>query len=120
MTELTSPSLAVDDMMVLYDLSATANKKHLVKASATNEGLVEMCTDAEATTGTDETRYINAKQAKDNYNLTVIASDIPVYTVSSASAHSGTSYTKVWEATINKSGTYRTYIEGAMSNNAYT
>lgn len=29
--------------------------------------IVEMCTDAEATTATDETRYINAKQASDNY-----------------------------------------------------
>lgn len=26
-----------------------------------------MATDAEATTGTDATRYINSKQAKDNY-----------------------------------------------------
>ncbi|MEA2037046.1 MAG: hypothetical protein U9O94_06030 [Nanoarchaeota archaeon] len=31
-------------------------------ASATHAGLIEICTDAEATTGTDETRCINAKQ----------------------------------------------------------
>jgi len=29
--------------------------------------LAEMCTDAEVVTGTDEERYINSKQAKDNY-----------------------------------------------------
>ena len=35
------------------------------KTSVTNEGLVEMCTDAEVVTHTDQTRYINAKQAYD-------------------------------------------------------
>lgn len=37
-------------------------------ASSTSEkGLVEMATDSEATTGVDQTRYINSKQVKDNY-----------------------------------------------------
>lgn len=54
-----------DDMLVYYD--GTGNKKRNAKASTTQEGLVEMATDAEANTGTDETRYINAKQAYQNY-----------------------------------------------------
>lgn len=36
-------------------------------ATTNNKGIVEMATDAEANTATDETRYINSKQAKDNY-----------------------------------------------------
>lgn len=36
-------------------------------ATDTVKWIVEMATDAEATTGTDATRYINSKQAKDNY-----------------------------------------------------
>jgi len=35
-------------------------------ATATVKGTVEMATDAEANTGTDETRYVNSKQAKQN------------------------------------------------------
>lgn len=45
-------------------------------ATAINKGIVEMLTDVEATAWTDETRYINSKQAKDNYwACSVIASD---------------------------------------------
>lgn len=40
-------------------------------ATADNKGIQEMCTDAEALAGTDETRYINSKQAKDNYLMLV-------------------------------------------------
>jgi len=36
-------------------------------ATTANKGISEMATDAEANTATDETRYINSKQAKDNY-----------------------------------------------------
>ncbi len=36
-------------------------------ATTSNKWIQEMCTDAEALAGTDETRYINSKQAKDNY-----------------------------------------------------
>jgi len=75
LTESTS-DIASDDMLVMYEKSVTANRKHLAKASVTNEWLVELCTDAEATTWSDETRYINSKQAKDNYgNYTRVASD---------------------------------------------
>jgi len=42
-----------------------------------------MLTDAEATTGTDETRYLNSKQAKDNYGTVIIATDVPIASVSS-------------------------------------
>lgn len=38
-----------------------------VEASTTVKGIVELATDAEALAGTDETRYINSKQVKDNY-----------------------------------------------------
>lgn len=41
--------------------------REAIPASNTEKGTVELATDAEATTGTDETRYINSKQAKDNY-----------------------------------------------------
>lgn len=65
LSEKTS-TIAADDMLVIYD-PWVWNKKHLAQASTTNEWLVEMCTDAEALAGTDETRYINSKQAYDNY-----------------------------------------------------
>ena len=35
-------------------------------ATTANKGIVEMATDAEVLTATDETRYINPKQAKDS------------------------------------------------------
>ena len=57
-------------------------------ATTTVEWVVEMCTDAEATTATDETRYINSKQAKDNYWINNII------------AWSSTSYTTETTATI--------------------
>jgi len=37
------------------------------RATTAEQGIVEMATDAEALAWTDEVRYINAKQAKDNY-----------------------------------------------------
>lgn len=43
-----------------------ANLRDDLAASTTVKGTVEMCTDAEAAAGTDETRYINAKQLADN------------------------------------------------------
>ena len=52
-------------------------------ATTNNKGIVEMATDAEALAGTDETRYINSKQVKDNYNIvgngtsTTISVDVP-------------------------------------------
>ena len=38
-----------------------------LQASTTTPGFVEMATNLEAETGTDETRYVNSKQVKDNY-----------------------------------------------------
>jgi len=76
LSESTS-DIASDDMLIMYDVSLTANKKHLAKASTTNEWLVEMATDTEATTWTDQTRYINPKQARDNY---LIITDVIVFT----------------------------------------
>lgn len=38
-------------------------------ATSSNKWFSEMLTDSEATTWTDETRYLNSKQAKDNYLL---------------------------------------------------
>ena len=67
LTEKTS-TIGATDMLLMYDVAGGANKKHLAQASVTNEGLVEMCTDAEAQGKTDETRYINSKQLWDNIN----------------------------------------------------
>ena len=55
-------------MLLMYDATGGANKKHLAQASTTNEWLVEMCTDAEVTTHTDTTRYANIKQIYDMQN----------------------------------------------------
>lgn len=60
-------TLDTDDKLIFYDNTEGANNKRTAKASTTNPWLVEMLTDVEATTGTDEERYMNAKQAKDNY-----------------------------------------------------
>ncbi len=67
LTEKTS-TIGATDMLLMYDVAGGANKKHLAQASVTNEGLVEMCTDAEAQWKTDATRYVNAKQVWDNTN----------------------------------------------------
>ena len=66
-TEKTS-TIGATDMLLMYDVAGGANKKHLAQASVTNEGLVEMCTDAEVTTHTDTTRYANIKQIYDMQN----------------------------------------------------
>ena len=73
------------------------------KATTSEQGIVEMATDSEVATGTDQERYINPKQAKDNYGTSIIASDSVVANVTSALAHSNTTYTKVHEMVINKS-----------------
>jgi len=62
------------DYITVSDWSDSNNTKKLLvnkiadEASTTQKWLVEMCTNTEATTWTDESRYINAKQAKDNYS----------------------------------------------------
>ena len=45
-----------------------ANLRESIAASTANKGTVEMATDAEVTTWTDETRYVNPKQIKNNTN----------------------------------------------------
>lgn len=67
LTEKTS-TIGATDMLLMYDATGGTNKKHLAQASVTNEGLVEMCTDAEVTTHTDTTRYANIKQIYDMQN----------------------------------------------------
>lgn len=48
----------------------------IFQATTTKRGWVELATDAEANIWTDETRYINPKQARDNYSFVkMIASD---------------------------------------------
>lgn len=87
LTEKTS-TIGATDMLMMYDVAGGANKKHLAQASVTNEGLVEMCTDAEVTTHTDTTRYANIKQIYDmqnryifvNANDAAISSGSPVLT----------------------------------------
>ena len=67
LTEKTS-TIGATDMLLMYDVAGGANKKHLAQASVTNEGLVEMATDAESQARTDITRYVNPKQLWDNIN----------------------------------------------------
>ena len=67
LTEKTS-TIGATDMLMMYDVAGGANKKHLAQASVTNEGLVEMATDAESQARTDITRYVNPKQLWDNIN----------------------------------------------------
>jgi len=61
LTQKTS-TIGATDMLIMYDVAGGANKKHLAQASNTNEGLVELLTDAEVTTHTDLTRYANIQQ----------------------------------------------------------
>lgn len=53
---------------VIYKTTLTEFKAASdMQATTTTSGFVELATDAEALAWTDQTRYINAKQAKDNY-----------------------------------------------------
>ena len=79
-----------------------------------------MCTDAEAVTGTDETRYINSKQAKDNYGYTFIPSDTIIYSSDGEVSGEYTDYTKVKEVTAKATGTYRIYWEQASGSSSNT
>lgn len=78
----TETAIAEDDLIVFSDTDASgvnkkitkANARETMAASTTAKGTVEMATDAEALAGTDETRYINPKQAKDNYSNKYLSS----------------------------------------------
>lgn len=77
-------------------------------ASTTTKGIVEMATDSEASTWTDETRYINAKQAKDNYEIVFPWTDVTYFDSPWIdSIFDTTSYTTLKSYTTTKSGTYR-------------
>ena len=69
-----------------------------------------MLSDAEATTGTDQTRYMNAKQAKDNYSWTLTAGTSFSWT---------TQATETWTLTIDLWKVFRT-VEFAMCFSAYS
>lgn len=62
-------ALATWDEIIFYDASAWANRKRPLKASETNEWVVEKATDTEAATWTDTSRYVTPKQVKDNYSF---------------------------------------------------
>lgn len=76
-------------------------------ASTTVAGKVEMATDWEATTWTDETRYINPKQAKDNYvtKNSVLPVDVAITSLGEESAFNAT-YTKLKEVQVATAWTY--------------
>lgn len=66
------------------------------KATASEQWIVEMCTDAEALAWTDEERYINSKQAKDNYlNSRLISTQTWNVTISNSNVE-----TTLYTATI--------------------
>lgn len=65
LTEKTT--LANDDYTIIYDTTWLSNKKHLAQASVNNKWMVQMATDLEASAWTDESKYLNSKQIKDNY-----------------------------------------------------
>ena len=62
-----------------------------IAATTTTEWLVELATDAEALAGTDEVRYVNSKQVKDNYeqlvNVWSFARDLSTATGALVIAH---------------------------------
>jgi hypothetical protein len=119
LTEVGSP-FAADDYTLFYDQSGTANKKHLCKASTTNEWFVEMATDAESLTWSDETRYINPKQAKDNYGYTFVPWETVIYENASIFSWVYSSYTKAFEITAKNTGTYRISWEQSSGSSSYT
>ena len=73
LTAETTPTTS--DLAIIYDDSSSTNKKttlaNLTKwlspATTSVKGTVEMATDAEASAGTDQIRYVNPKQVKDNW-----------------------------------------------------
>lgn len=90
-----------------------------LKATTANKWTAEMTTDAEAKTATDETRYINSKQAKDNYGITAIAwlSSIAGSAVTERNKTNDSNYTKVKEIEIKIAGTYTCYFSAKYVTN---
>lgn len=56
-------------------------------ATTANKGIVEMATDAEVVTGTDETRYVNSKQVKVDYFNTTSTKDAADSSTTQTFAH---------------------------------
>jgi len=101
LTEKTS-TIGATDMLMMYDATGGTNKKHLAQASVTNEGLVEMCTDAEVTTHTDTTRYANIKQIYDMQNRYIFVSphDAALETWSPYLSTDGWAFPNTWTPKI--------------------
>ena len=78
-----------------------------VKQSITANGLA-LASDSEASSGTNTTKAITPKQAKDNYGYTIIAGNSVTLGGSPTEVSINfASYTKVKEMVVNRSGTYR-------------
>lgn len=77
------------------------------EASTSVKWIVEMATNAEATTWTDETRYINPKQLKNWSWYTITAGDEVLSASNSSINIPSTSYTKLKEIQVTKNWTYR-------------
>lgn len=78
-----------------------ANVREDLAASDTAKGTVERATAAEATTGTDTTRYVTPKQAKDNYGSTIFASDTVIASSEAFASTTSATYVKMKEIVCN-------------------
>jgi len=92
-------SLGSSDMVLVYDAAWLSNKKHLAKASTTNEWMVEMATDAEALAWTDQTRYVNPMQlAKYNRFINTTWADYELQAGTPTRSEYGWQLDTNWEA----------------------
>ncbi len=82
--------MANNSTYILYYDGTQFKLTATVPASTTRSGIVELATDAEALAGTDQTRYINSKQVKDNYvsKSAVIPVDVAITSLTAESANS--------------------------------
>lgn len=88
---------------VLRALSETEiNITIIKKTSVTDLWLVEMCTDSEASNWTDEERFINSKQAKDNYKVNVVSWDILLASLPTTEFETSTTYVKAKEIQLDR------------------
>lgn len=78
------------------------NLTFIKKTSVTDLWLVEMCTDSEASNWTDEERFINSKQVKDNYWVSVVSWDITLASLTDTDSTSSTTFIKVKEILLEK------------------
>jgi len=99
-------SSAEADLYSFEDVTDNKNKKQTkanlrddLAASTTLKWTVELATDVEATAWTDETRYINSKQTKDNY-WQVWNLNWDNDTFADTSAHNWTLTIALWESSV--------------------